>query len=112
MRSFVAGKTRPPVYASSLRKIPSIGLRALYLKAVLRSGSIVEWLRRSRQRFLRSKGFGRRFPSLSARDVAPNFYPAAIGVWRSVLSSWAGVAAVRGAEPSVERSAADRRCAA
>ena len=45
-------------------------------------------------------------------DVAPNFYPAAIGVWRSVLSSWAGVAAVRGAEPSVERSAADRRCAA
>jgi len=47
-----------------------------------------------------------------ADDVAPNFYPAAIGVWRSVLSSWAGVAAVRGAEPSVERSAADRRCAA
>ena len=31
--------------------------------------------------------------------------------WRSVMPSWAEVAAVRGAEPSVERSAADR-CAA
>ena len=45
-------------------------------------------------------------------DVAPSFYPAAIGLWRSVWPSWAVVAAVRGAEPSVERSAADRRCAA
>jgi hypothetical protein len=45
-------------------------------------------------------------------DVAPNFYPAAIGVWRSVIPSWAVMAAVRGAEPSVERSAADRRAAA
>jgi hypothetical protein len=36
-------------------------------------------------------------------DVAPNFYPAAIGVWRSVMPSLAGMAAVRGAEPSVEQ---------
>jgi hypothetical protein len=45
-------------------------------------------------------------------DVAPSFYPTAIGVWWSALPSWAVVAAVRGAEPSVQRSAADRRCAA
>ena len=45
-------------------------------------------------------------------DVAPNFYPAAIGVWSSVMPCWAVVAAVRGAKPSVERSAADRRAAA
>jgi uncharacterized protein YeaO (DUF488 family) len=44
-------------------------------------------------------------------DVAPNFYPAAIGVWPSVMPGWA-VMAVRGAEPSVERSAADRRATA
>jgi Predicted membrane protein (DUF2142) len=49
---------------------------------------------------------------LAPGDVAPNFYPAAIGVWRSVIPSWAVMAAVRGAEPSVERSAADRRAAA
>jgi hypothetical protein len=34
-------------------------------------------------------------------DVAPSFYPAAIGVWRSTLPSWAVMTAVRGAEPSV-----------
>ena len=51
-------------------------------------------------------------PSRGPPDVAPNVYPAAIGVWRSVMPIWAMVAAVRGAEPSVERSAADRRCAA
>ena len=34
-------------------------------------------------------------------DVAPKFYPAAIGVWRSTLPSWAVMAAVRGAAPSV-----------
>jgi len=34
-------------------------------------------------------------------DVAPNFYPATIGVWRSVLPGWAVIAAVRGAELSV-----------
>ena len=45
-------------------------------------------------------------------DVAPNLYPAAIGVWRSVMPSWAVMAAVCEAEPSVERSAADRRAAA
>ena len=45
-------------------------------------------------------------------DVAPNFYPVAIGVWSSVMPCWAVVAAIRGAEPSVERSAADRRAAA
>ena len=33
------------------------------------------------------------------RDVAPNFYPAAIRVWR-VLPCWAVMAAGRGAEPS------------
>ena len=48
----------------------------------------------------------------SKDDVAPNFYPAAIGVWTFVMPCWAVVAAGRGAEPSVERSAADRRCAA
>jgi hypothetical protein len=47
-----------------------------------------------------------------AIDVAPNHYPAAIGVWTFVMPCWAFVAAVRGAEPSVERSAVDRRCAA
>jgi hypothetical protein len=41
-------------------------------------------------------------------DVAPNFYPVAIGVWRSIMPCWAVVAAVRGAEPSAERSVADR----
>ena len=45
-------------------------------------------------------------------DVAPSFYPATIGVWSSVMPCWAVVAAVRGAKPSVERSAADRRAAA
>jgi len=45
-------------------------------------------------------------------DVAPNLYPAAIGVWPSVTSGWAVMVAVRGAEPSVERSAADRRATA
>ena len=45
-------------------------------------------------------------------DVAPNFYPAAIGVWPSSMPCWAVMAAVRGVEPSVERSAADRRAAA
>jgi hypothetical protein len=45
-------------------------------------------------------------------DVAPKFYPVAIGVWRSALPCWAVMTAVRGAEPSVERSAADRRSAA
>jgi hypothetical protein len=49
---------------------------------------------------------------LDRGDVAPNFYPAAIGVWRSVMPSWAVMATVREAEPSVERSAADRRAAA
>jgi hypothetical protein len=44
-------------------------------------------------------------------DVAPNFYPAAIGVWR-VLPCWAVMVAGRGAEPSGKRSAADRRAAA
>ena len=48
----------------------------------------------------------------NADDVAPNFYPATIGVWSSVMPCWAVVAAVRGAKPSVERSAADRRAAA
>jgi hypothetical protein len=47
-----------------------------------------------------------------ARDVAPSFYPATIGVWSSVMPCWAVVAAVRGAKPSVGRSAADRRAAA
>lgn len=45
-------------------------------------------------------------------DVAPSFYPATIGVWSSVMPCWAVVAAVRGAKPSVGRSAADRRAAA
>ena len=49
---------------------------------------------------------------LEHRDVAPSFYPATIGVWSSVMPCWAVVAAVRGAKPSVERSAADRRAAA
>jgi hypothetical protein len=45
-------------------------------------------------------------------DIAPNFYPAAIGVWPSVTFGWAVMVAVRGAEPSVERSAVDRRATA
>jgi uncharacterized protein len=54
-------------------------------------------------------GSGKKFKHC---DVAPNFYPVAIGVGRSVMPCWAVVAAVRGAEPSAERSAADRRAAA
>ena len=46
------------------------------------------------------------FATLSS-DVAPSFYRATIGVWSSVMPCWAVVAAVRGAKPSVERSAAD-----
>ena len=57
------------------------------------------------------RNFFRHVCSLSS-DVAPNFYPAAIGVWRSVMPSWEVMAAVCEAEPSVERSAADRRAAA
>ena len=45
-------------------------------------------------------------------DVAPKFYPAGTGVWRVKPSCAAVMAAVRGAEPSGERSAADRRAAA
>ena len=52
------------------------------------------------------------FGNSEDRDVAPNFYPVAIGVWWSILSSLASVTAVRGAKPSVQRSAAERRCAA
>jgi hypothetical protein len=44
-------------------------------------------------------------------DVAPNFYPAGTGVWQ-VMPCWAVMGAVRGAEPSGERSAADRRASA
>jgi hypothetical protein len=51
-------------------------------------------------------------PDCKAPDVAPNFYPAAIGVWPSVVPGWAVMAAVRGAEPSMERGAADRRATA
>jgi hypothetical protein len=52
------------------------------------------------------------FPGSTFADVAPNFYPAAIGAWTLVMPCWAAVAAGCGAEPSVERSAAGRRCAA
>ncbi len=45
-------------------------------------------------------------------DVAPKFYPGVIRVLALVMPCWAGVEAVRGAEPSGERSAADRRAAA
>jgi hypothetical protein len=45
---------------------------------------------------------------IASSDVAPNFYPVAIGVWRSIMTCWAVVAAVRGAEPSAERGVADR----
>jgi hypothetical protein len=45
-------------------------------------------------------------------DVAPNSYSIGIGVWGLILPSWAVMAAVRRAEPSVERSAVDRRSAA
>ena len=56
---------------------------------------------------------GRKVPkTVIGGDVAPNFYPVAIEVWSSVMPCWAVVAAIRGAEPSVERSAADRRAAA
>ena len=62
--------------------------------------------RRHRQRFLTP------METVMGTDVAPSFYPATIGVWSSVMPCWAVVAAVRGAKPSVERSAADRRAAA
>src|SRR6516165_8971113 len=41
----------------------------------------------------------------------PKFYPAGTGVWQ-VMPCWAVMAADRGAEPSGEPSAADRRAAA
>jgi hypothetical protein len=44
-------------------------------------------------------------------DAAPKFYPVTIGIGRSVMPCCALIAAIRGAEPSVERSAADRRVA-
>jgi hypothetical protein len=54
----------------------------------------------------------------AAPDVAPSFYPARGGVWRSIMPCWAAVAAVRGAEPSVDWATGDgmtcqplRRCA-
>jgi hypothetical protein len=50
--------------------------------------------------------------TVTSTGVAPNFYPVAIGVWRSIMPCWAVVAAVRGAEPSAERSVADRLAAA
>ena len=56
--------------------------------------------------------FQKSWDAWKACDVAPSFYPATIGVWSSVMPCWAVVAAVRGAKPSVERSAADRRAAA
>ena len=34
-------------------------------------------------------------------DVAPNVYPAVMGVWRSMLPSWALMTAVYGAAPSM-----------
>ena len=45
-------------------------------------------------------------------DLAPFSYPSGIRVSAWVMPSWAVVAAIRGAEPSVERSVADRRAAA
>jgi hypothetical protein len=44
--------------------------------------------------------------------LAPKFYPVTIGVGRSVMPCWAVMTAIRGAEPSTERSAADRRISA
>jgi len=49
---------------------------------------------------------------LRASDLAPFSYPIGIRVSAWVMPSWAVVAAIRGAEPSVERSVADRRAAA
>jgi len=46
---------------------------------------------------------------LISHNLPPNFYPVAIGVWRVGMPCWAVVETVRGAEPSAERSAADRR---
>src|SRR3954451_14818263 len=48
---------------------------------------------------------------LGRDDVAPFSYPIEMGVWRVVMPGWAVMAEVRCAEPSVERSAADRRAA-
>jgi hypothetical protein len=45
-------------------------------------------------------------------DVAPNFYPSGTGVGRLPMTCWTVMAAVRCAEPSAERSAAERRVAA
>ena len=61
--------------------------------------------RRPQKQWLRAAG---RSPS----DVAPFSYPIGIGVWRVAMPCWAVSSAVRCAEPSVERSAADRRAAA
>jgi len=47
-----------------------------------------------------------------ADDLAPFSYPLGIRVSAWVMPSRAVVAAIRGAEPSVERSVADRRAAA
>jgi hypothetical protein len=60
----------------------------------------------------KAKSFAPPGAKITLYDVAPSFYPATIGVWSSVMPCWAVVAAVRGAKPSVGRSAADRRAAA
>ena len=46
------------------------------------------------------------------RDLAPFSYPVGIRDLASVMPSWAVGVAIRGAEPPVERSVADRRAAA
>ena len=45
-------------------------------------------------------------------DLAPFSYPVGIRDLASVMPSWAVGVAIRGAEPPVERSVADRRAAA
>ena len=82
------------------------------LKSVWRrvNRSLIGWLMRKHKKLAGHKT--RAAETLKRLDVAPSFYPATIGVWSSVMPCWAVVAAARGAKPSVERSAADRRAAA
>ena len=54
----------------------------------------------------------RRYENQTVIDVAPKIYPAGTGVWRVKPPCPAVMGAVRGVEPSGERSAADRRAAA
>jgi hypothetical protein len=54
-------------------------------------------------------GFSPREPEFEQFEPAPTFCPATIGVGRSLMPCWVVMAAIRGAEQLVARTAAGRR---